>query len=41
MGFFGNFLGGAVAGIVGLGIVSWAVSTFSGEDSDDDAGEEE
>lgn len=26
---FGTFLKGAIAGVVGLGVLSWLVSTFS------------
>lgn len=36
MGTLGSFLKGAVAGIIGLGIVSWLVSTSDEEHADDE-----
>lgn len=38
---FGTFLKGAITGVVGLGVLSWLVSTFSEDDKDETDQEEE
>lgn len=41
MGSFGSFVAGAVAGIIGLGVISWAVSTYGDSDTDENREDEE
>lgn len=42
MGFFGNFIGGAITGVVGLGLLSWIVTKLDeNNDSSDTADDEE
>lgn len=33
----GTFLKGAITGVVGLGVLSWLVSTFSADESKDES----
>lgn len=37
----GTFLKGAVAGVVGLGVLSWLVSTFSQDETGEESDKEE
>ena len=37
MSVLGSFLRGAVAGVIGLGVVSWLVSTCCAEETADEA----
>ena len=41
MEFFGTFLKGAITGIVGLGVVSWAYCTFLDDSSNTGADDQE
>ncbi len=43
MGMLGSFLRGAVAGVIGLGVVSWLISTCCDDEKTDatESGEEE